>query len=151
MVESIVIQSDEEGILAVERFLEHFFDTYHVSNYSASISVAVLSAVRNAVVHGNGSNPVRQVRIEAGHCRGGLFFLVQDQGEGFDYSCYLNSSNAKLSNGLFLIDSLSDKVEFFNGGSTVRMEFNIDGIYLPDAMSRASRLVEFFQPQMAHI
>ena len=148
MVESLIIQSSESGILDAERFLDSFCDTFHVANYGATISVAVLQAVNNAVVHGNGSDVAKQVRIEAGHRTGGIYFLVQDQGKGFDYARYAGVPDGEgEGRGLFLIRSLADRVEFLNGGSTLRMEFDIEGIYAADSVARACRLKKFFKPQ----
>lgn len=150
MSESLIVQSNEEGFREVEDFLDHTFDTYHVAHYAATIAVPVLQAVQNAIHHGNADDASRHVRLEVGHCRGGLFFEVSDEGKGFDYASHLSDGQSleQGSRGLFLISTLSDRYVYSKGGCTLRMEFDIDGIIADDAVKRSSIMQHFYQREV---
>lgn len=149
MAESLIVQSNEEGLCEIEGFLERSFDTYHVAHYAATITVPVLQAVQNAIHHGNSNAADKHVRIEVGHCQGGIFFEVTDEGTGFDFDAYLSRpESSRQGRGLFLISSLSDRFSYSNEGRTLRMEFEIDGVYADDAVLRAESLSYFFHHEV---
>ena len=50
------------------------------------VQIAVRKAVTNAVVHGNGRDESRRVRLQVAVSSAGLEIRVQDQGRGFDPS-----------------------------------------------------------------
>ena len=131
MIDSLVITADEAGMIAVEGLLEHFFEENHLASYSATISVAVMQAVSYAVKHAD----TDKITLQAGTCRRGVFFVVSGRTRWFD------DENAE--DALFFINTLSDRVEFSDEGRTLRMEFDISGIYPDDSICRASRLMEF--------
>lgn len=152
MSETIVIQSNAEGLADVERFLAAFCDDNHIANYFATISVPVLQAVENAIVHGNLNNPSKKVIIEYGYRLGGIYFLVSDEGNGFDYTQYGNCPlNNEKGQGVFLMKSLADHIEFFNGGKSIRMDFDINGIEAIDALERIDTLQHFFMPNIVAV
>ena len=47
-MERIVIQSSEDNIIEVEKFISVFCDTYNINNYAGSISISLIQAVKNA-------------------------------------------------------------------------------------------------------
>ncbi|MDO4216662.1 MAG: ATP-binding protein [Bacteroidales bacterium] len=137
------IQSDEKYLDDVAKFIYELCDEMHILNYEATISMPVLQAVENAIVHGNHKDLSKIVHIECDDVRGGLSFLIQDQGNGFDFSKYGDILDNG-GNGIFMMRKLSDKLEFLDGGRTVRMEFMIQGIEKTYAMERVSKLRGFF-------
>ncbi len=143
-MEHIVIQSSMDSIRQVEAYISNICDEYHVGNYFATISVAVLNAVSNAIIHGNKLDINKKVRLSCGHSHGGMFFEVEDQGDGFDYDCYGDFPMEGKGEGLFLMKSLADNVEFLNNGSLVRLEFQIDGISATDSLERRSVMDKFY-------
>lgn len=149
MSESLIVQSNEEGLREVEEFLDHVFDTYHVAHYAGTITVPVLQAVQNAIHLGNADDASKQVHLEVGHCQGGLFFEVSDEGKRFDYTSLLSSDlSTEQGRGLFLITTLSDRYTYSQGGRTLRMEFDIAGIIADDAVKRSARMQHFFQREV---
>ena len=59
-----------------------------------------------------------------------MFFTIQDEGPGFDFDNLPDPTDPQNiekphGRGVFLMKNLSDKIEFFDGGSTVKIEFNI--------------------------
>lgn len=144
-MEKFVIQSDNKGLAAVEKYVSVFCDEKHIHNYFATISTSVLQAVENAIVHGNNSDVTKQVTVECGDYCGGIYFTIEDQGNGFDVSQYgdLPKEDTK-GEGIFLMKTLADNLEFSNGGRCVRLEFAIQGIETDDTVNRIKTLDHFY-------
>lgn len=152
MSETLIVQSNEEGLREVEDFLERSLDTYHVAHYAATVTVPVLQAVQNAIFHGNAGDADKHVRIAVGHCRGGIYFEVEDEGKGFDFEKSLSqSASMEQGRGLFLISSLSDRFVYSKGGSKVRMEFDIDGVYADDSLQRTAHLSHYYHHEVVEV
>lgn len=145
-METIAIQSIIDNMPLVEDFVSKFCDEHHIDNYFAIISVPVLQAVGNAICHGNASDPTKTVSITADNCKGGVAFTIEDQGLGFDFQKYVGSAIDQAT-GIFLMQSLSDSMEYSNGGRTLRLEFMINGIDGSDALERISCLQHFYMTQ----
>lgn len=140
-MEKIVIQSDINKIVDVERFVYAICDTYNINNYAAIIVVSLLEAVKNAIVHGNNNDASKMVNISFDHIRGGVCFTITDEGRGFDYqSLLVSKSDVEQSNGFFLMKKLSDHISFSDNGSKVRLDFIINGIEASRALERISIL-----------
>ena len=145
MTESFVIQSDIANLPEVEERLFHFCREYNVGSYYSTVSVAALQAVQNAIVHGNGNDSAKNVSIRFMTCRGGIAVEVEDQGDGFDYARFGSLPEGETSGeGIFVMNSLSDRMTFSEGGRKVRMEFDVNGIDPADALERIAVLQERF-------
>ena len=145
-METIKIQSVEANIPQVEAYLESVCSDFNCYNYFGTISVAVLQAVENAIVHGNKRNPEKSVTIKFSRAKGGLAFVVEDEGNGFDYTQYTDlPTDTEQGTGLFLMNVLSDQCQFSNHGRKVKMLFKIQGIDAGYSMERANTLTSFFQ------
>ncbi len=146
MTETFVIQSDIANMPLVEERLFHFCHECNVGNYYSAVSVAVMQAVENAIVHGNASDSDKQVSVTFGTCRGGIFAEVADQGNGFDFSRFgqLPSDEQTAGEGIFIMKSLADRMTFSDGGRMVRLEFEVSGIDPADALERIAILQERF-------
>ena len=136
-METLVIQSDINNIVEVERFVYSVCDTFNINNYSAVITMSLLQAVENAIVHGNNNDVSKKVTVNFDQCRGGVYFTVTDEGKGFDFRSSVANENNK---GLFLMHSLADHLLFYDNGSTVRMDYVINGIEACRAIERVSIL-----------
>lgn len=148
-MERIVIQSSEDNIIEVEKFISVFCDTYNINNYAGSISISLIQAVKNAIIHGNKNDSAKSVVIVGDKCKGGVFFTISDQGEGFDYE-KVNCDLSDQCKGIFLMHSLSDKVTFLDGGSTVRLDFVINGIDPSCALERIATLHRYYSPKLVN-
>lgn len=151
MRESFVIQSDKTYLPIVEERLFHFCSDCNVGRYYSAISVATLQAVENAIVHGNNSDSSKNVKLTFGTCRGGIFTEVSDEGIGFDYSRYgkLPSDGVSVGEGIFIMQSLADKMVYSDGGRQVRLEFVVEGIDPAEALERITILQQHFTPVAA--
>ena len=146
MTEHFVIQSDISLLPSVEERLFHFCHLCHVGNYYSAVSVAVLQAVENSIVHGNGSDAAKTVSLTLVTCRGGLFVEVTDQGAGFNYEAYGNlpSEGETKGEGIFIMRQLADRLTYSDDGRQVRLEFTVAGIDPADAMERVAILQQHF-------
>jgi serine/threonine-protein kinase RsbW len=81
------------------------------------VAMAVREAAINAVMHGNGYDPVRHIDVSLENTGTALIFTIADQGQGFDPD-HLPDPLAPenllrgTGRGIFLIRSLMDEVHF---------------------------------------
>ncbi len=150
-MEKLVIQSNIDNLIEVERFVSVVCDSYNINNYAATISMSLLAAVENAIVHGNQGDLSRKVTITSDYCTGGVYFAVSDEGVGFDYAAYgkMPEQGSK-GTGLYLMCTLSDRIVFSDHGSTVRMEFIVSGIEPSRALERIVRLHNYYAPRLVY-
>jgi serine/threonine-protein kinase RsbW len=127
----IKIKSKGENLRLVESFIDEISEIIALKeDIYGNVLIATLEAVNNAIVHGNKKNEDLDVFIEFVNNADGLFLTVKDQGKGFDYKNVpdpTSPENIEKVNGrgIFLMEKLSDKIEFNNQGSEVRLTFNL--------------------------
>lgn len=131
---SVILNSLPEEVVLVEEFIDKLNEKYNFrEDMYGNVLVSVTEAVNNAIIHGNQRNPQKKVVVTFLLVNPFLVsILVEDEGAGFDYESilghnptspeYLLSHNGR---GLFVIESLCDKVIFHNGGSAIEMQFNV--------------------------
>lgn len=91
-----------------------------------SVKLCLHEAVINAVKHGNKLNSDLTVEIDINIDENWLTIEVTDQGEGFNFKRLPDPTKPenvlKLEGrGIFLINNLMNKVQFSNGGRTIKM------------------------------
>ncbi len=91
-----------------------------------AVALVVQEAMANAVVHGCGADPSKQVQCELGcdpHL--GLLVVVRDPGPGFDYAALApvggDNGLADHGRGIYLIHQLMDDVRFARNGAEIQM------------------------------
>ncbi|HMB98970.1 MAG TPA: ATP-binding protein, partial [Balneolaceae bacterium] len=83
-------------------------------------------AVTNAIVHGNNEDPSKKVEVEINIKPDSIITTVEDEGEGYDPDQKsdnpLNEENLlkEGGRGIFLIEEISDEIEYFNEGRGIR-------------------------------
>ena len=148
-MEKLVIQSTKENMARVEDLIYDICINNHVLNYYGVISVAVSQAVENAIVHGNNSDGDKKVVMSCGNCRGGMFFEIKDEGVGFDFNAFGDLPlEGERGDGIFMMKTLADKIEYSENGSRVRLEFLINGIEKADYLERCAKINKFFMPAL---
>ncbi|MDR3093395.1 MAG: ATP-binding protein [Bacteroidales bacterium] len=129
MEKRVKITSEIENLHIVERAVDELFVTCHIDPVVyGNLMVASMEAANNAITHGNKLNPAKFVAFNFSLDEEQLEVTVKDEGPGFDYAHLPDpTSPANIENmngrGVFLMSKLSDKIEFEDNGSFVRMLF----------------------------
>lgn len=131
MEKSLQISSRIENLRKVERLVDELSAEYNIAaDIYGNILIAVLEAANNAILHGNKLEENKNVKIKMLIENEKLLFKIEDEGEGFDYknvpdpTAPENIENVN-GRGIFLMEKLSDKLEFTKNGATVELEFNL--------------------------
>jgi serine/threonine-protein kinase RsbW len=91
------------------------------------VTLAVQEALANAVVHGCGNDPSKQVRCRLkSDPRGRIVIIVTDPGPGFSPDSVSDPKRrenlyADHGRGVYLIRQLMDEVHYERGGNEIRM------------------------------
>lgn len=90
------------------------------------IHVGFEEALRNAMVHGNKSDPDKKVLIEAEVGENSVTISVEDEGEGFDPDMLPDPTEDENllkegGRGVYLINHLMDEVKYENHGRKIIM------------------------------
>jgi serine/threonine-protein kinase RsbW len=91
------------------------------------VALAVQEALANAVVHGCGNDPSKEVRCRVrSDPRGRIVIIVTDPGPGFSPDSVSDPKRgenlyADHGRGVYLIRQLMDEVQFERGGNEIRM------------------------------
>lgn len=130
-VEMLELVSDPQNVSKVEPFVEGLIDHYHIKpEVYGNILISLTEAVTNAIMHGNGADESKKVKVKAEPRSNRLAFLISDEGPGFDYSNLPDPTAPENilkigGRGVFLMKQLSDLVVFSDNGSTVEIQFSV--------------------------
>jgi serine/threonine-protein kinase RsbW len=131
MKKDIEITSDTSNLRVVEKIIDDMSMQLDLSDeVYGNVLVATMEAANNAIIHGNKSDPTKQVRVfieKEGH---ELIVKIADQGPGFDYSSVPDPTapeNIEKINGrgIFLMQRLSDGLVFSDQGRMVELKFRV--------------------------
>ena len=96
-----------------------------------NILLSLSETINNAIVHGNKFDKEKQVTVNFRYNNKSLIIEIQDEGDGFDPNEIADPTQQEnveklYGRGVFIIISLSDKVEFeYDNGQIIRMYFNL--------------------------
>lgn len=95
-----------------------------------NVLVATMEATNNAIIHGNNSDPDKEVKIEINFLEKELKVLIEDQGKGFDHMNIPDPTapeNLEKINGrgIFLMERLSDEILYLEDGRIVELKFRL--------------------------
>ncbi|MFK8036838.1 MAG: ATP-binding protein [Crocinitomicaceae bacterium] len=127
------IRSDISNISQVESLIDKVCADLLVNeDMYGNILIAVTEATNNAIIHGNGRDKGKQVKLEVGKVEDGLLFSIEDQGKGFNYDLLPDPTAPENiekpdGRGIFLMKNLADKIEFLENGSKVNITFALNG------------------------
>jgi serine/threonine-protein kinase RsbW len=131
MEKKILIPSKIENLRKVEKFIDEISSECSLnSELYGNVLIATLEAVNNAIIHGNKLNEKLDVKIESTLKDNILYLSIEDKGKGFDYkhipdpTAPENIENIS-GRGIFLMEKLSDRIEFKKNGSLVELYFNL--------------------------
>lgn len=149
-VREITIASDLKEMHRVEAFIEEISDQFNINHtYFGHLLVAITEAVKNAITHGNGNDPLKLVTIGFEARESSLLFSVTDEGRGFDRTAItdpLEAEEGEISGtGIFLIRRLADEVSWVDPGNRIEFGFSIASINLMKSGERVRILKDYYQ------
>ena len=105
------------------------FDKERIHDIKLSLDEALV----NAAKHGNKFNPDLSVKISLKSDNSSLVIIVTDQGKGFDFKNISDPTKPdNLQNlsgrGILLIRNHMDKIEFLDGGRSIKMKKFFKGV-----------------------
>jgi serine/threonine-protein kinase RsbW len=131
MRKELIIKSKSENLREVEKFVDDVSAFLSLTDeIYGNLLIATLEAANNAIVHGNKGQEEKDVDILLTKDKYQLVLRVKDQGQGFDYKNIPDPTapeNIEKINGrgVFLMQKLSDHIEFFENGSIVQLTFSL--------------------------
>ncbi len=130
-IDSLKLASTPEQIRHLETYVKRLTERYHISDdLYPNILISLTEAVNNAIIHGNNNDKSKFVDICFNKSRESFIFKVSDQGSGFNPTAIPDPTlpeNIECcgGRGVFLMKSLSDRVEYCEDGNTVEICFHI--------------------------
>ncbi|GAB3653029.1 anti-sigma F factor [Echinicola sediminis] len=125
----ISIPSLIENIKIIESFIDNAKEKFKINDdIYGNIMISVTECVSNAIIHGNGGDANKSVKLELNFLDDQLKFIIEDEGEGFDYENLQDPTapeNIEKSGGrgVFIMKHLSDEVDFENDGKKAVLTF----------------------------
>lgn len=131
MKKDLNFASDIGNLRLVEKAIDELSLELDLSDeVYGNVLVATMEATNNAIIHGNRSNPEKEVKIEMKIEDKELMVHIEDQGEGFDHMNIPDPTapeNLEKINGrgIFLMERLSDEILYIEEGRIVELKFKL--------------------------
>ncbi len=131
MRKDLNIPADLGSLRLVEKAIDEISLELDLSDeVYGNVLVATMEATNNAIIHGNNSDPKKNVKIEMMSEQKELKVHIEDQGRGFDYATVPDPTapeNLEKINGrgIFLMERLSDEILYLENGRIVVLKFRI--------------------------
>jgi len=125
----ISIPSLIDNIKIIESFIDNAKERFHINDdIYGNIMISVTECISNAIIHGNGSNPKKLVKLELRFLEDQIKFIIEDEGNGFEPTALQDpTSPENISNyggrGVFIMKHLSDEVSFEDNGRKTILTF----------------------------
>jgi len=125
----ISIPSLIENITIIESFIDNAREKFNINDdIYGNIMISVTECVSNAIIHGNKQDPKKPVNIELRFLDDQIRFIIEDQGEGFDYQVLKDPTSPEHlkipgGRGVFIMKHLSDEVDFEENGRKTVLTF----------------------------
>ena len=131
MIKDLNFASDIGNLRLVEKAIDELSLELDLSDeVYGNVLVATMEATNNAIIHGNRSNPEKEVKIKMMIEDKELMVHIEDQGEGFDHMNIPDPTapeNIEKINGrgIFLMERLSDEILYIEEGRIVELKFKL--------------------------
>ena len=131
MRKDLNIPSEIGNLRLVEKAIDELSMELDLSDeVYGNVLVATMEATNNAIIHGNNSDPNKNVKIEIQLDKKQLKVHIEDQGRGFDFSQVpdpTSPENLEKINGrgIFLMERLSDEILYLEDGRIVELKFRL--------------------------
>lgn len=131
MERKLSIASKIDNLRKVEKVIDEISSEFSIGeDQYGNILIAALEASNNAILHGNKLDENKNVELLFSISEDSLKIRVEDSGSGFDYqnipdpTAPENIENVN-GRGIFLMEKLSDGINFENEGAIVELEFKL--------------------------
>jgi len=124
------LASNINSLAKVENIIESIKDEHQIPDeIYGNILVSVSEGVNNAIKHGNLLDNEKVVAFSFQVLKNCYEFTISDKGPGFDFTNIPDPTHPdnleKIDGrGIFIMENLSDKLEFKNNGSRIILTFN---------------------------
>jgi serine/threonine-protein kinase RsbW len=124
------LASNIDSLAKVENIIESIKDEHQIPDeVYGNILVSVSEGVNNAIKHGNSLDSEKVVDFLFQITEKNYEFTISDKGPGFDFANIPDPTHPdnleKIDGrGVFIMKTLSDKLEFKNNGSRIILTFN---------------------------
>ncbi|MDX2431347.1 MAG: ATP-binding protein [Bacteroides sp.] len=131
MIKDLNFPSDIGNLRLVEKAIDELSLELDLSDeVYGNVLVATMEATNNAIIHGNRSNPEKEVTIKIEIVEKELMVHIEDQGDGFDHLNIpdpTSPENIEKINGrgIFLMERLSDEILYIEDGRIVELKFKL--------------------------
>lgn len=131
MRKDLNIPSEIGNLRLVEKAIDELSIELDLSDeVYGNVLVATMEATNNAIIHGNNSDPGKNVKIEIHMDQSQLKVHIEDQGGGFDFASIPDPTapeNLEKINGrgIFLMERLSDEILYLEDGRIVELKFKL--------------------------
>lgn len=131
MIKDLNFPSDIGNLRLVEKAIDELSLELDLSDeVYGNVLVATMEATNNAIIHGNRSNPEKEVIIKMLIEDKELKVHIEDQGDGFDHMNIPDPTapeNLEKINGrgIFLMERLSDEILYIEDGRIVELKFKL--------------------------
>lgn len=131
MRKDLFIPSEIQNLQMVEKVIDELSLELDLSDeVYGNVLVATMEATNNAIIHGNKSDPGKNVKIEIHFLETELMVHIEDQGGGFDHDNVpdpTSPENLEKINGrgIFLMERLSDEILYLEDGRIVELKFRL--------------------------
>ena len=122
--------SNIDSLAKVENIIESIKDEHQIPDeIYGNILVSVSEGMNNAIKHGNLLDSEKVVDFSFQVLEKSYEFTISDKGTGFDFTNVPDPTHPdnleKIDGrGIFIMENLSDKLEFKNNGSRIILTFN---------------------------
>jgi serine/threonine-protein kinase RsbW len=131
MRKDLNIPADLGSLRLVEKAIDELSMEFDLSDeVYGNVLVATMEATNNAIIHGNNSDPNKNVKIEMLMDQKELMVNIEDQGHGFDSATVPDPTAPEIldkinGRGIFLMERLSDEILYLENGSIVVLKLKI--------------------------
>lgn len=121
---SVRMAATLENIDRVSDHVRRFLDVGGLTACRFAVLLLLREALLNAVKHGSGLDPDKEVRFSLHLNAGALVITVRDDGPGFDWREVMSRGVSDLSDsgrGLCIMRMYADEVRYSDGGRTLTL------------------------------
>jgi|TARA_B110000503_G_scaffold143675_1_gene246894 serine/threonine-protein kinase RsbW len=130
-IKHYTLESTIDSLAKVEQIIESLKEEFNIpEEIFGNILVSISEGMNNAIKHGNQFDSSKSVELSFDLGEKQYQFTIMDNGSGFDFNnvpdpTHPDNLEKVDGRGIFIMESLTDKIDYELGGSKVILTFNI--------------------------